>query len=79
MKILIFNNEQYQAEKIIKTANSIIGYNGDRETFAFRGINDFSQFQLTEGQEWDIDELTDLKQQLATTQEALDFLIMGGM
>lgn len=56
MKILNFSGETYQAEKIVKTQNSIIGYNNNQEIFAFRGINDFSAFQLLEGQEWDVDD-----------------------
>ena len=56
MKTLTVNNEEYQAERIVKTNASIIGYNGNTEVFAFRGISDFNQFQLAEGQEWDIDE-----------------------
>ena len=56
MKILNFSGETYQADKIVKTQNSIIGYNNNQEIFAFRGINDFSAFQLSEGQEWDVDE-----------------------
>jgi len=56
MKILNFSGETYQAEKIVKTQNSIIGYNNNQEIFAFRDINDFSAFQLSEGQEWDVDE-----------------------
>lgn len=56
MKTLTVNNEEYQAERIVKTNTSIIGYNGNTEVFGFRGISDFSKFQLAEGQEWDIDE-----------------------
>jgi hypothetical protein len=56
MKTLIINGETYQAERIIKTNTSIVGYNHESEVFAFRGIQDFSQFQLEEGQAWDIDD-----------------------
>lgn len=56
MKTLFFNNEKYEAEKIIKTKDSILGYIGNSLVFSFRGINDWSQFQIKEGQEWDIDE-----------------------
>jgi 3-dehydroquinate dehydratase len=56
MKNLIVNGEIYEAEKIVKTQNSIIGYIEDKAIFAFRGIHDFSQFQLEEGQTWDIDD-----------------------
>jgi len=56
MKKLYTDNEIYQAEKIVKTNDSIIGYNGNQKVFAFKGINDFSKFQLDEGQEWDLSE-----------------------
>jgi hypothetical protein len=56
MKILNFSGETYQAERIVKTDANIIGYNGNAEVFSFKGISDFSLFQLAEGQEWDIDE-----------------------
>jgi hypothetical protein len=55
MKTLIFNNEEYQAERIVKTNTDIIGYNGNNEVFSFRGISDFSQFQLAEGELYDTD------------------------
>lgn len=54
MKTLTVNNETYQAERIVKTNTDIIGYNGNTEVFGFRGISDFSKFQLAEGQEWDM-------------------------
>lgn len=66
MKILYFGDETFTAEKIIKTSNSIIGKNGDSEVFAFRGINDFSQFSLSEGQEWDSDEKEVFESTIAT-------------
>ena len=56
MKRLSAFGEIYEAKKIVKTADSIIGYNGDTEVFAFRGIKDWSEYQLEEGQNWDIDE-----------------------
>jgi len=54
MKTLIFNEQQFQADKIIKTSTDIIGQdeNGN-ELFAFRGISDFTKFQLTGGQTYD--------------------------
>jgi len=63
MKTLYFDGEEYQAEKFIKTEDSIIGVGGDAPKF--RGISDFSQFQLAEGQDWDKDEIAELKQQVA--------------
>lgn len=56
MKRLIIDSEIFEAEKIIKAETSIIGYVNNKEVFAFRGVNDFTQFQLEESQEWDIAE-----------------------
>ncbi|GGH17377.1 hypothetical protein [Paenibacillus segetis] len=56
MKTLIFIGETYEAERIVKTANSITGYNGNDVIFAFRGISDFSGFEI-DG-EWDDPELS---------------------
>lgn len=47
--------QSYEAERIVLTDNNIIGYNGNTEIFAFSGISDFSQFQLAEGETFDID------------------------
>ena len=55
MKTLTVNNETYQAERIVKTNTSIIGYNGNTEVFVFRGISDFTQFKLAEGESFDTD------------------------
>lgn len=68
MKKLIFNGEEYEAERIVKTNTDIIGYNGNQEVFAFRGISDFSQFTLVEC-EFDIDEKTKM-------QNEIDFLTL---
>lgn len=56
MKRLFVNSEVYEAERIVKTKDSVIGYNGNIMVFAFRGIKDWSQYQLADGQEWDMDE-----------------------
>lgn len=59
MKYLYLNGELHNedgVEKIVKTDTDIIGYDGNQEVFAFRGISDFSQFALAEGQNWDISE-----------------------
>lgn len=47
MKKILFNNQEYEAEKIIKLDDNIIGQdlNGN-ELFAFRGISDFSSFKI---------------------------------
>lgn len=54
MSKLFFSQITFEAEKIIKTDSSIIGYNRAEEVFAFRGIVDFSLFSLGEGQEYDV-------------------------
>lgn len=59
MKTLHFGGEVFQAERIVKTETSIIGYNGTTEVFAFRDINDFSKFKLENGEEFDLDEKTE--------------------
>lgn len=54
MKQLKFMDETYEAERIVKTSDSIIGYIGDNEVFSMRGISDFSGFELLDGAEWDM-------------------------
>lgn len=72
MRILFFNNEQYQANKIIKTDKDIIGQDANgNEVFAFRGISDFSYFVLEDGQTFDILEPT-TEEKLSATQKELD-------
>ena len=57
MKILNFNNEQFKADKIVKSNTDIIGRDSSgNEIFAFRGISDFSGFTLKEGQTFDTEE-----------------------
>lgn len=53
MKTLNFNEQQFQAECIVKTPDSIIGYTNNQEVFSLRGISDLSGFSLAEGEEWD--------------------------
>lgn len=44
---LITTNETFQAEKIVKSDLNIIGYDiNDNEIFSFKGISDFTGFQL---------------------------------
>lgn len=91
MKILNFNNEQYTAEKIIKTETDIIGQDSNKnELFAFRGISDFTGFTLKEGQTFDIEdpseqevlnaqllkENADMKTQLSEQQELTSQLLL---
>ena len=77
MKKLIFNGEEYEAERIVKTNTDIIGYKGNQEVFAFRGINDFSAFQLADGQEYDISSEQE-KEQRITDLELAIASILGG-
>lgn len=71
MKKLYHNDEEYTAERIVKTSNDIVGYDGTKEKFSFRGVKDWSQFQLEEGQEWDLSE----EDEQALYQLDLDFRI----
>jgi hypothetical protein len=79
IKTLNFNNEKFQAEKIIKTETDIIGQdiNGN-EVFAFRGISDFTGFSLEEGQEFDKSQEQINQEKLDLMQKAIDDLIFGG-
>lgn len=63
-------NEEYQAERIVKNNTDIIGYNGNAEVFVFRGISDFSLFQLAEGQEWDLPEQLQQDLEIAEAYES---------
>jgi len=75
MKKLEVLGKFYEAEKIIKEPSSITGYVGNLEVFTFRGITDFSLFKLTNGDMFDLDENTLLKERLKSTEEALIFLM----
>lgn len=61
MKTLHYANETFQAEEIVKTKDSIIGYTDGNEVFSLRGISDFSHFTLDEGQVFDKPKLTDVE------------------
>ncbi len=78
MKTLIFNNaERLEAEKIIKKADSIIGYIGTNEVFAFRGISDWTLFAI-EGGDFDPDPDVEKEQQLADIETAIAAILGGG-
>lgn len=79
MKKLVFNSESYEAEKIVKTETDIVGYNGNVEVFAFRGISDFSGFEIESGQVFDKSDDDLLKERLVLMQAAIDDLILGGV
>ena len=72
MKTLTIGSETLQALKIIRTETDIIGTDGKNELWAFRGVNDFDAFVI-DG-EWDVDEMTELKQQVASMTIELDEL-----
>lgn len=59
IKTVNYNGEEFEAKRIVKTSDSIIGYNGDIVVFKFSGVTDFSGFTLAEGQEFDLAEPTD--------------------
>lgn len=68
MKTLtLFDDQQIQAEKIVKTDTDIIGYINGKQVFALQGIQDFSKFTLADGEEFDQDDnpVVDLQQQNA--------------
>ncbi|HHW03423.1 MAG TPA: hypothetical protein GXX35_11565 [Thermoanaerobacterales bacterium] len=79
MKILLVSGEEFPAEKIIKTQDSIIGKNGDTEVFAFKGINDFSRFQLLGGSEFDLDPELEKEQRIADLEAAITALLGGAV
>jgi hypothetical protein len=73
MKTLTFMGEEYEAERIVKTNTDIIGYNGNSEVFSFKGISDFSLFQLAEGEIFDTDLSPEVR--ILALEEALLMLL----
>lgn len=53
IKRIKFDDTFYESEKIVKTNDTIVGYNGQNEVFAFRGVSDFTLFELVDGQDFD--------------------------
>lgn len=81
MKTLIFNNQNFRAEKITKTSNSIVGYSGNTEVFSFRGISNFSLFALEVGQNYDLSETEQIRLEMARSNaEMFEMMIamLGG-
>lgn len=72
IKKLYVDGDSFESEKIYRGKDFIKGDN-----FEFRGINDWSKFELEEGQEWDILE-EDLLQQRIDELE-LFILMEGGL
>lgn len=81
MKTLLAFGERLSADKIVKTADAIVGYSDGREVFAFRGVRDFARFSLEDDAEWDLAELLDVRQ--TETEGAvlslMDFMMGGGI
>jgi hypothetical protein len=63
VKVSAENIKTFEAERIIKTDNSIIAYIGQNTVFEARGISDFKQYEILNG---DWDEPDDLKETLGT-------------
>lgn len=79
VKILYFNNKQYQAEEIIKTDTDIIGLDSNKnQIFAFKDVSNFKQFTLEEGQTFDIIQpsIMDLQTQIFNL---ITQLVIGGV
>lgn len=82
MKKLTFAGETHEAERIERTSDSIVGYNGSSEVFGFRGISDFSGYEI-EGEydtpaqtpEQVLMEIQELKKRLAATEKTTLALI----
>lgn len=89
MKKLLVAGEEYEAEKIVKTATDIIGYINGHEVFKFGGIRNIDAFSLADGAEWDNKELTpeeEMKQLRIRQDESenailslMDMSLMGGI
>ena len=50
VKQITVNGELFEAERIVATDNSLVGYNGSTEAWSFKGISDWSGYvgDLTE-------------------------------
>ena len=85
MKKLTFNNEIFEAEKIIKTDKDIIGYDiNDNEIFSFKGISDFTGFILKDENDIVIEfeappitEIELLKEDSEASKETMNFILMN--
>lgn len=85
MKTLLAFGERLSADKIVKTADTIVGYSAKgNEVFAFRGVRDFTLFTLEDGVAWDLAETTigQLDERQTETEGAvlalMDVTMMGG-
>ncbi|WP_340014643.1 hypothetical protein [Paenibacillus sp. FSL K6-1318] len=68
MKNLTAFGVTFEAQRIVKTSDSIIGYSDQTEVFAFRGISDFTGYEI-EG-EYD-DPLPDISQEMDLLKQQL--------
>lgn len=59
MKKLLFAGQEYEAERIIKNVDSLIGYSSNVIVFEFRGVTDFSFFRLEGGAGFDTEPTQD--------------------
>lgn len=80
MKLIAYG-ETYQAEKITKSDLNIIGYDiNNNEIFSFKGISDFTEFQLQDDLGNSIDfplpEPTDAER-IAELEEIIDIMLGG--
>lgn len=78
MKVLIYGQERLSAEKIVKKADTIIGYIGEKEVFAFRGITDWSIFSI-EGGDFDPDPEQEKEQRIADLEAAIAAILGGAI
>jgi len=79
MKKLLFNNEIYETEKIIKTDKDILGYDiNNNEIFSFKGISDFTGFVLKDENdiviEFDLPQMTDAER-LKSVEDVVNMLM----
>jgi len=79
MKKLLFNNEIYEAEKIIKTDKDILGYDiNNNEIFSFKGLSDFTGFVLKDENdiviEFDLPQMTDAER-LKSVEDVVNMLM----
>ncbi|MBD8037075.1 hypothetical protein H9635_09990 [Solibacillus sp. A46] len=69
MKQLLFGDLELSAEKIYKYEDSIIGITNNIEVFSFKGVIDFTELELGEGQEFDMPEINEKDRILQLEQE----------
>lgn len=79
-KVLYVLGVPHQAEKIVKKDNNIIGYVDEKPEWIFPNITNIDDFQLEEGQEYDVevDEIAQLKIIQAEQFETI-LELLGGM